>query len=327
MLGRVGKLADWRTWLAFGADARWLLYGPCPPPRLSDAAGASSRAIITWPTEYEHPSAARFVRPIEAAFSTIAEIRHAKIPQPHDGIVLIDIDVGDGSRRIALDYFDFTHVNERCAAEADVYFKMQHRREGYGAKMPHVFPAGYVTVSHFLYRHWCRLRALRRSTTPQVDVFGRFGLRSSADVRRRAIELLSAEPRIEFAGGTKTTKHSWYLREMARARVCLDLPGQGPFCCRLVECLAMGCCVIGPRHATILPVALRPEVEIVHCADDLSDLAELCVRYARDPSASAAIGRAAAAYFDQHLHPVRLAAYYVETVREVTQRSRVTAGR
>jgi hypothetical protein len=317
----IRKLADWRTWLALGADARWQLGGPCPPPRVSDGDRGSSRAIITWPTDYQHPNAAPFVRPIEAAFSATAQIRHAKIPQPYEGIVLIDIDVGDGSRRIALDYFDFTHVNERCAADVAVYFKMQHSREGYSADMPHVFPGGYVTVSLYLYRHWCRLRDLRWRTTPQVDVFGRFGLRYSADVRRRALDLLSAEPRIEFAGGTKATKHSWYLREMARARVCLDLPGQGPFCCRLVECLAMGCCVIGPRHATMLPVELRPEVEIVHCADDLTDLAEVCVRYVRDPSASAAIGRAAAAYFDRHLHPVRLARYYVETVRGVTQRS------
>jgi hypothetical protein len=105
---------------------------------------------------------------------------------------------------------------------------------------------------------------------------------------------------------------------MARARTCLDLPGQGPFCHRLVEALAMGCCVIGPRHATTLPVDLSPGENVVHCADDLHDLPDLCALYSRSLEDRTRIGRAAAAYFDRYLHPVRLTNMYLEKVRGVS---------
>jgi hypothetical protein len=245
-------------------------------------------------------------------------LRRQKIFQPYEGIVLINIDVGGGPQRIALDYFDFTHINEACAREVALYFKMQYLREGYGDAFPNVVPGAYVTSSLFLYRNWCRLRAIHERATPRVDTFGRFGLRFSADIRSSAIRLLSDDPRVEFAGGTSQTKYSWYLREMARARTCLDLPGQGPFCYRLVEALAMGCCVIGPRHATRFPVDLSPGENVVHCADDLHDLPDLCAHYSRSFEERARIGRAAAAYFDRHLHPTRLVNYYLEKVREIS---------
>jgi hypothetical protein len=252
------------------------------------------------------------------ALSAFANVRRQDIPQPYEGIVLIDVDVGGGPRRIALDYFDFTHINEACANEVDLYFKMQYLRDGYGDGLPHVLPGGYVTSSMFLYRNWCRLRDVHDRATPRADTFGRFGLRFSADIRSKALRLLSEDPRLEFAGGTSQTKYSWYLREMARARTCLDLPGQGPFCYRLVEALAMGCCVIGPRHATRFPVELSPGENVVHCADDLHDLPDLCVHYSRSVEDRAQIGQAAAAYFDRYLHPARLVDSYLQKVREVS---------
>jgi glycosyltransferase involved in cell wall biosynthesis len=199
-----------------------------------------------------------------------------------------------------------------------LYFKMQYLREGYGDGFPNVLPGGYVTSSMFLYRNWCRLRDIHERATPRADTFGRFGLRFSAEIRSRAIRLLTDDARLEFVGGTSQTKSSWYLREMARSRTCLDLPGQGPFCYRLVEAFAMGCCVIGPRHATRFPIELSPGENVVHCADDLHDLPDLCVRYSRSLEDRSRIGQAAAAYFDRHLHPARVANMYLEKVREIS---------
>ncbi len=277
-------------------------------------------ARVTWPLAYQHPNAGPFVRAAKQGLSIVADLSHGEIAQPYEGVVLLEISCGSGQRKVALDYFDRTHVNERCAADVDVYFKMQHLREGY-PDQSHVAPGGYVTGSLFLYRNWCRLRASHRRSRSQVDVFGRFGLRFSRDLRCRALALVSGDPRFTFAGGTKHTKESWYLREMARARVCIDLPGQGPFCFRLVELMAMGCCVIGPRHAARLPVELRPGIEIVHCADDLHDLPDLCAQYSADEDARTTIGDAAAAYFDRHLYPTQLARYYIETVRRFCEPS------
>lgn len=315
---RLRKLVSPTTWMAVAGDSVWHLRGACSPPAGVDAEPVGNVAI-EWPDTYQHRNAAPFVQAIERAFTAIANLKHAPIPQAHEGIVVLTMDGGDGPNRVAIDYFDFTHVNERCAATVDVYFKMQYRRGGYGDRWEHVVPGGYVTSSAFLYGNWCRLRALHRRRRPRADVFGRFGLRYSADVRSRALDLLSHDPRFEFSGGTRPTRHSWYLREMARAGVCVDLPGQGPFCYRLVECLAMGCCIIGPRHATTLPVDLRPGTEIVYCAEDLSDLPDLCAQYSQDHIATERIGLAAAEYFDQHLHPVQLTRYYIDQVRRIAQ--------
>jgi hypothetical protein len=290
----------------------WRRGGPCQAPAIVEQPGP--KAVVRWPLRYEHPIAGGFVREIEAGFHAVASVEHAEIEQPYEGIVVIEIDAGDGPRRVAIDYYDFTFVNERCAADVHTYFKFQHLRGGYPG-FPNVKPGAYVTTSPFLYSYWCRLRALRRKAPPSSDAFGRFGLRYSAPIREAALRALEGERRLAYAGGSRATSHTRYLREMARARVCVDMPGQGPFCCRMVEGLAMGCCMIGPRHGTVLPEELSDGVNYVYCRDDLSDLGDLCVAYARDEERRASVEAAAARYFDDVLHPVRIAERYLRLVR------------
>ncbi len=147
-------------------------------------------------------------------------------------------------------------------------------------------------------------------------MFGRYGLRFGRSLRTTAIERLRDDGRFGYSGGARRTHHTRYLREMARARVCVDLPGQGAFCCRLVEGLAMGCLLVAVRHAAEMPVELRDGVELVYCREDLSDLADLCAAYADDESRRAPIEAAAARYFDEHLHPVRMAERYLRILRD-----------
>lgn len=310
---RLQIAADPATWSAFASNLRWDLSGQCPPP--SPREPRAPLSVVRWPRVYQHPNAEPFVHAIQRGLAACSRIILDDIPQPYEGIVLFEIDHEAGPRRVAIDYFDFTFVNGDCAAEVDTYFKFQCLRGRYPA-FANVLPGGYVTSSMFPYTHWCQLRALRRSSRATVDVFGRFGLRYSAPLRRTAIGLLESDRRLTFAGGTRPTQYTRYLREMAQARVCVDLPGQGPFCYRLVECLAMGACVIGPRHATELPFDLRDGVEIICCREDLSDLADLCVAYARDAAKRAPIEAAAARYFDEHLHPVRIAERYLSNVHD-----------
>jgi hypothetical protein len=300
------------TWKALASDARWRIEGPCPTPTLPHA--REQRAAVRWPIRYQHPNAAPFVRPIKEGLGSIATLIPAEIAQPYEGIVLIEVDAGGGFRQVSIDYFDFTFVNERCAADVDTYFKFQYLRGGY-IGFPNVFPGAYITSSSFLYAFSCRLRNLRQARLATADAFGRFGLRYAAPIRRLAIDRLSSDSRLEYVGGIGVTTHTQYLRDMATARVCIDMPGQGPFCYRLVECLAMGCCIIGPPHATELPVPLKDGVELVYCADDLSDLADLCVEYAHDDAKRRSMEAAAAKYFDNVLLPVKIAERYLDIVR------------
>lgn len=71
------------------------------------------------------------------------------------------------------------------------------------------------------------------------------------------------------------------LKEIARARICIDLPGNGPICHRQIDYLAVGACVIGPKPPVALPVELRDGEEIVYAKPDLSDLLERCEQVGR----------------------------------------------
>jgi hypothetical protein len=300
-----------RTWSSFATNAAWSRAGSCAAPdvRLS----VDEPIAVRWPLHYHEPVAESFVAPLKDGLAALATIVATDIAQPYAGIVLIDVDIAGERHRIAVDYSDLTDVNAACVAEVHTYFKFQCLGSGYPA-IANVQPGGYVASSAFLYANWCRLRALRNRAPASSDVFGRFGLRWGAPVREAAMSLLEADPEIEFSGGTRFTQHGRYMREMARSKVCVDMPGQGPFCCRMVDGLAMGCCIVTKRHSTVLPVDLREGVEILYCADDLSDLADLCKAYASDDSKRMPIEAAAAKYFDENLHPVRLAEHYIRTL-------------
>jgi glycosyltransferase involved in cell wall biosynthesis len=309
---RLRIAANPHTWTALAGNTRWRRRGSCPSP---DTESQDPPALVRWPNRYEHQVAAFFVRPIREGFEALASVVGADLPQIYPGIVVIEVDPGDGPRKVALDYSDFTSVNADCAAEVDAYFKFQYLREGY-PELTNVTAGGYVTDKPFLYEHWCHLRGLRASTRPTSEVFGRYSTRFGGPLREAAIQALRSDQRFAYSGGTRRTHHARYLREMARARVCVDLPGQGPFCCRLVEGLAMGCFIVSARHAAEMPVELRDGVELVYCEEDLSDLADICATYAHDEGRRMPIEAAAARYFDEHLHPVRMVERYLRILRD-----------
>jgi hypothetical protein len=313
-LARKGRqLSSPAAWQAAAAKRVWKARGACPPPpvepRLSDAV-----ARVHWPSQYEWPHAARWVLPIREGLSGLADVSTRTIAQPYEGIVLFEAAFAtDPPQLVAIDYYDYTFVNERCLSEVAVYFKMQHLRDGYGD--PRIVPGGYVASNRSVYDHYCRLRALS-DRGPRSDVYGRFGTRYGADIRRQAVQALERQTRFGYTGGTSLVSHMQSMREAARARVCLDLPGNGPLCHRLVDYLAIGACVVAPRHAAVLPEGLHDGEHIVFCRADLADLVELCARYVEDEGARARIGEGAARFFDEHLQRAQLAGYYLRTLEQ-----------
>jgi Glycosyl transferases group 1 len=303
---------DPAAWQAIIAQQAWRLSGPCPPvhdpPRVTDPP-----SVIYWPTEYQHFNAARFVQPLREGLGMLTRVEPRTISQPYEGIVLLNVHHHDRTFPVAIDYYDLPIINTECLDVVALYFKMQHRRSGYDSAK--ILPGGYVAGKRSLYDYHCRLRALGQST-PQHDVYGRFGTRFSADIRRRAVAILQDQRDFRFTGGTSLALYMQSLREAARARVCIDMPGNGPFCYRLVEYLAIGCCIVGPRHAGIMHADLRDREHIVYCKDDLSDLADLCDHYVQNDEAREAVATNAARFFDEHLHPVQLANYYMRLFSE-----------
>lgn len=269
---------------------------------------------VRWPLRYEHPNAAAWGAPICLGFAhdPLVGFGRREIAQPYPGIILFDVEHNDKRWRCAIDYYDLTFVNAECCGQVDTYFKMQHLVSGY-PDFANVHPGGYVS-SLRLYRHVDRLRRHRRVHVGRTDVYARFGTRFNASQRLRALEIVAADQRLRDGGGTKRVPYMRQLREMAASTVCLDLPGQGPLCYRLVEGLAMGCCVVAPPYQVRLPVMLEPGVHYVACAPDLSDLAEACYRCISEPTLAERIGLAASAYFDTSLTPLALTRQYLDCV-------------
>jgi Glycosyl transferases group 1 len=269
---------------------------------------------VHWPTRYEWPQAEKWGAPVRQGLRELTTVEPSRIPQRYHGTILFEIAYpGERPQPVALDYHDHMILNEECRANVALYFKMQYRRDGYGDAR--TVPGGYVASKRSLYEHYGRLRALR-ARGDGADAYGRFGVEFSADLRRQAVDILDRQTRFRYRGGTSLVFYMRSLREAAAAGVCIDLPGNGPLCFRLVDYLAMGACVIAPRHAAILNAELVDRQHIVYCREDLADLTDLCAQYLEDERARRQVGENAARFFDEHLQPRQLAAYYLRALND-----------
>ena len=267
--------------------------------------------IIRWPATYQWPTARIWVEPLLSGFKSRARIEFVDLPQPYRGTVIFQFAVNGESHDIAIDYSDYAEVNQESAARCDVYFKMQHLREGYG--LPNVLPGGYVAGARKLYLHLNRLRRLRDTQNFEFEVYGRFSTEFAGDTRKRAVEMLTEQQQFRFEGGLKKVSYLNFLKEIARAKICIDLPGEGDLCFRLINYLAVGACVIGPRPRTILHGALIDGVHVAYCKSDFSDLVEVCGHYLENESAREEMCRNSRRFFDDNLHPENLTAYYLRS--------------
>src|SRR5207244_373920 len=107
-----------------------------------------------------------------------------------------------------------------------LYFKMQYRREGYGDAR--VIPGGYINASEDYYHYAPWLRSMKDRRAPLFDVYGRFGPQFAESTRRRAVGLLKAQDRFRYEGSLGIVRYSRSLEEVARAKICIHLPGNGP---------------------------------------------------------------------------------------------------
>ncbi len=233
------------------------------------------------------------------------------IHQPVGSVVITEL-VGRGrTYPVAIDTYDFPSFQDvelvkRCL----VYFKLQHRRGGYG--IPQVVPGGHLTDKGTMYWYLPYLRQLRDRRDFSCDVYGRFGLRFNADLRRHAVGVLSAQQRVAFQGGYKRVPRATFLKEIARSRVCIDLPGQADaISLRLISCLAVGACIVGPRPKNELNATLVDRVHVAWTRDDQSDLVDLCEYYVKNEDAREQMASEARHFFDRYLHAESLAAYYL----------------
>ena len=140
----------------------------------------------------------------------------------------------------------------------------------------------------------------------------------SPGVRGEALRRLAHTDEFRFCGGDYLVRYSRYLREIARSAICIDLPGQGPLCFRLIEYLAIGSCIVARPHGVRFPAAsLIDGVHIAQCLEDL-EMVRLSRALLDDPARRRAMALAARTFFDRYLHRDQLSAYYLATVLMLT---------
>ncbi len=291
------------------ADCEWKV----EPPQLQGVR-------IHWPKTLEWDRAWTWMEPLFRGFRLRVPLTLADIPQRLKGIVLIEFHRGGRVYHVGLNYSDdpeCTHFGAN-GTSLDLEFKMQYRNGGYGER--NIVPGGYISDAMLVDWYARGPRKVRDRQRFEWDVYGRFGTQFATGIRTQAVEMLKNQRRVEFYGGLRTVSFEKFLGEIARARVCIDLPGNGPFCYRLVNYLAVGACVVSYPHATSMPVPLVDRRHIVYTKPDLSDLVELCERYVNDAPAREAIKDAGREYYRKHLYWRSLADYYLSTMlRTLTQ--------
>jgi hypothetical protein len=278
---------------------------------------------IGWPERYPQPGSHFFATQLREGLRRTGEaVDVTVLPQPEGPVVIASVRLGDRVELVALDHGDEPEVVEAIVGEVLVYFKQQYAMAGY--PYDNVVPAGYMPANNRIYRLLPLLRAVRTHAPARYDVYGRFGLRyGGQELRQRAVELLSARDDLRhgvslfrYPGGPDKVPYRRYLLEVARAKVCVDMPGNGDLTTRLIDYLAIGSCVVKPPPQARLPVRLVDGVHVVYCAPDLSDLADVCAQLVRDDETREAIARNARDYFDRHLHREQLARHHVAAVTD-----------
>jgi hypothetical protein len=236
-------------------------------------------------------------------------VRTAGIPQEPGNIVHLLFTDGNSRLRVGIDYDDLSDLHG-SAPSLDLYFKLQYRREGY--EYSHVVPGGYVSGKTAVYRYVDRWREWRESQQNHFEVLGRFGLHPEANVRRSILQLMTEQRRFSFEGGATRTTWWEHMQDLCRSKVCLDAPGRGELCFRLVECLAIGSCIVGPTLENELHVPLQDGIHHVRVNRDLSDLVETCEKLLENPDKRARLTTAAMDYFDRYLRLEQIGGYYID---------------
>jgi hypothetical protein len=281
-----------------------------------------SDLVITWPTVYRMNETRKWMQHLIAGLSKIVRVEFAPIPQDScfDGCIVTHFEYRGESHRVVIDHWDYEdRICYPALNDATIYFKMQHLREGYGDRR--IVPGGYTVSLRDQYRYLDKLRNECDTKPKLYNVYGRFGLRFGVETRQRALSLLTEASDLGFVGGTQFVRTSRYLREMARSKIGIDLPGNGDLCFRLIDYLSVGVCIVSPRPKVELHEPLVDGKHVVFCKDDLSDLVPICRRLLADDEERNRIANNARDYFDKYIHRDQLARYYLSCFLSAANRA------
>ncbi len=287
------------------------LAGDCEP-RVASPEGLEELRI-EWPAAYSWEPFAIWLNYLRTGMSALTQVDDAThMRPPTRDCEVIDVRWRGRIYPVVIDCGDTSSIDPALPGRVFLYFKMQFARDGYSHA--NVVPGGYTPACGAgLYPMLPALRRLRDARRFAHEVHGRFGAAFGYDRRRPYLDALGNDGRFRFTGGFRMLRPSGFLTEVARARVLIDLPGQGDFCFRLVDYLAIGSCIVAARHGNRLPVELVDGRDIV-LVDTPAEAADACADLLRNPDRIEELAANARSYFDQHLSRRALAAHYLEQI-------------
>lgn len=264
--------------------------------------------VIRWPSAYPWKPRKIWGDQVRKALERFVRVEVLDLPQPFRANITFDVIKAGRTLRVNLETSDYPELNEEADAACDLHFKMEFSLEGYGDR-PHLMPGGYLNNDAVIYRYLPRLRAFRDTLPPLHEVHGRFGL--SLEKRRGPMDALRASKRFRFYGGEGKVRYRRFLEEVARSRVCIDLPSMSSITFRMVDYLAIGSCIVGPRHTNRLLMPFQDGVHCAYCRPDYSDLEDVVEHYLRHEDQRQALVRNSRAFFDAYVHRDQMASYYL----------------
>ncbi len=269
-----------------------------------------SRISIEWPAEYEWKPFRRWLEPLVAGFSRFVTVRRTETPQGN-GIIVPRFIYDGKPHYVVVDQSDYLDViDEDWAKRCLVYFKMQYDANGYSTST--IVPGGFIPHGGEIYKYLPYLRSTRDRKAYVNDVYSRFSLEFAAEFRR-ALHLNLSAASFKYVGGPKKVRYSRFLRDAARSKICIDVPGNADVCCRQIDYFAAGSFVIGFKPRTIFHVPVVDGEHIVYAKPDLSDLSRLCEYYLENATEREKIAGNARQHFDAYMHRDQIAAYYLKT--------------
>jgi hypothetical protein len=275
---------------------------------------------VLWPETYSWPMFAAWVDSLRSGFASLTTVTPGPEPLILNDVISVQFRHRGQTYKIGIDVGDLSHIPPENPGQFFLYFKMQFDKAGY--PWPNVVPGGFVPYGNRIYDVLGPIRRLRDARTFRYDVHGRFGTGAGLDRRAGVIEALSAQHDFGFEGGFRLMRHAAFLSEVARSRICIDLPGKGDFCFRLIDYMAVGTCIVAWEQNNVLPVPLEHGRNIIFTEPTGPAVVEACRRLLADPGRIESLARESRATFDRHLHRSQLASYYLDCFLD-----RVAAGR
>ncbi len=331
-------MTDARRTLSYLRHLDWYLSRRAEVPLSSDLDATLplpdlSGVCVAWPVRYAWPLGGRFLelvkRSLERLVPVVAAVPAAqdsrwraeggfpvpaeaagRIGTPHQPKGPFDIrgevfEVlrGSDSIRCAYDYSDYPLISTEVAGSVHHYFKC--------VAPPGPLPAKALSVGYFSNRSQllakARARALAGPRIKDIDVYARFGTWTDGQGAREVLVERLRASQLRFHGGFGTLVFPAYMKELLRAKIALDAPGQAPITCRLPEAMALGAVVVSAPPACVFPENLIDGVHYAATNPDSSDVVEVCRRLLDEPEKLARIATAAGEFFDRNFSPQSIA--------------------